>query len=158
MNNLSYVDLAYELGRIYENKNNVKLSSVDNDIDFYCFHNTEFSVIYAFVNDKKNTLFINKKTDISEVVSFCETLYMMVDRENVSFCFTDMEELTVDRVEGIYYHILASHNRMIVLDENFFKNVPKDGDILNAKLEILVKETKQRKEMINNKFQNLLKK
>ena len=83
---------------------------------------------------------------------------MMVDRENVSFCFTDMEELTVDRVEGIYYHILASHNRMIVLDENFFKNVPKDGDILNAKLEILVKETKQRKEMINNKFQNLLKK
>lgn len=157
MNNINYIDLAYKLGNIHDEHKNIKLYSTNNNIEIYCINRPNLSVFTTFIKNKPLVLFINPETDISDLVDFCDTLYNKLDIKEMSFKKESIENLTIDKCEGIYYTLLTKNNNYIVLDEEFFDFIPKDGDIVSGDLILQEKITEQKKDEIRSKFDSLLK-
>lgn len=157
MNNINYIDLAYKLGNIHDEHKNIKLCSTNNNIEIYCINRPNLSVFTTFIKNKPLVLFINPETDISDLVDFCDTLYNKLDIKEMSFKKESIENLTIDKCEGIYYTLLTKNNNYIVLDEEFFDFIPKDGDIVSGDLILQEKITEQKKDEIRSKFDSLLK-
>ena len=157
MNNINYIDLAYKLGNIHDEHKIIKLCSTNNIIEIYCINRPNLSVFTTFIKNKPLVLFINPDTDISDLVDFCDTLYNKLDIKEMSFKKESIENLTIDKCEGIYYTLLTKNNNYIVLDEEFFDFIPKDGDIVSGDLILQEKITEQKKDEIRSKFDSLLK-
>lgn len=143
----TYVDLAYNIGN---SKCNRKL--VIGNTKIYIIVNE--NILVSSFNEKENTLCITDKTPIEDVIDFT---FLLVGNNTVDIVESDIENLTVDRIEGIYYTVLTEDNHSIVLSESNFNFTPKDGDLVDGNLNFLEKETISKKTSINNKFHSLLK-
>lgn len=145
--NQTYIDLAYNLGN---SKQNRKL--IIENTKIYIFVGND---ILIFVFGKVNSsIRITQKTKIDDVIDF--TL-QIVGENTVDITECDIENLIVDRVENIYYTLLTEDDQSIVILEDYFDTVPKDGDLVDRNLNVLEQETKNKKSAINDKFQSLIK-
>ena len=143
----TYVDLAYGFG---SSKGNHKLAI--DDVKVYVFVGSDVS-IFSF--GTKNTSFsITKETKIEDVIDFA---YGIIGDKTVDIAESEIETLTVDRVENIYCTLLTEDSYSVVLSEDYFDFTPKDGDLVDGNLKLLADETKSRKSTINDKFQSLIK-
>lgn len=151
-NAFDYVDLSYFLGNIKETSKFV----ANGKLKIYCFAKDNL-IIVSKTEKNYYTLFINHDTLIEDVIDYCDKIMNELQLDTINLVKEDMENLTVDKCENIYYTLLTEDNVPIILDETYFDVIPKDGDILDSSLKILEKETTDKKEAINNKFQSLLK-
>lgn len=154
---MTYVDLAYLLCNLYSYTQNQKLVSNNKRVKIYCLY-VDSALSVTFVYDNTNFNFtIKSDTKIEDVVDECFILYSKLKIESVAFTKCDFESFVVDEVENIYYTLLSEDGVKIVVDENFFTTVPKNGDILDSNFNVDISKTNQRKIAIEEKFKNLLK-
>lgn len=157
LENLSNIELAYKLGSLISTKENFKLQDIDATLKIYHFYKTNLSIIVFVYKLSKKVLYIKSETDIIEIVNFVDDMFSILNIDNVSLTKVNIEDLVVDKCENIYVTVLTEDNISIDLDEDFFKVIPKDGDILDSNLSIKEKDTENKKLTIAEKFNKLKK-
>lgn len=145
------IELCYLLGNI---SSNTKFKG--ENITIYCFVN-DLKRFVCFLPNKTLDFVIKKDSTFDDALNHCSDIYLELETDIISIEPVAIENFTVDRIEGIFYVLLADDNKTIVVDENYFDTCPIDGDVIDSNFNILKEKTKERKDAINEKFQNLLK-
>jgi hypothetical protein len=109
--NLSYVDLAYALGKIFDNKDSLYLHTEDDKINLLCLSNNSGTAILDL--NRKSFCEVSVYTKIEEIVDFTSTLY--IDNETYNFTIKDIKNITFNKFEN--------NNALLSVDE-YNINIP----------------------------------
>ena len=104
---LSYIDLAYSLGKIFDKKESCYLNSKDKKINLLCLSNSIGTAVLD-LNDKK-FFEISRYSKIEDIVDFTSTLYDDIDLKY---------NIKTDKIFEIIFHKFQDDTALLSVDDN----------------------------------------